>query len=133
MIRADKVQPWVAVKFLTVSFPSPMPALPHCYVTVVTALLMAQVPEGATPRTLSVHLMGEVTRSIKPGDDVTITGIFLPEQYTGFRAMRCVWRIVSVHGSFSGTQQDNAVNWTCQKTHTVASCFLSISCHSLSV
>ncbi|GLC33654.1 Mcm2-7 hexameric complex component [Pleodorina starrii] len=50
--------------------------------------LAEEVPEGATPRTLSVHLMGEVTRSMKPGDDVTITGIFLPEQYTGFRAMR---------------------------------------------
>lgn len=32
--------------------------------------------------------MGEVTRSMKPGDDVTIAGIFLPEQYTGFRGMR---------------------------------------------
>ncbi|KXZ44931.1 hypothetical protein GPECTOR_60g708 [Gonium pectorale] len=50
--------------------------------------LAEEVPEGATPRTLSVHLLGEVTRSMKPGDDVTITGIFLPEQYTGFRAMR---------------------------------------------
>ncbi|GLI59736.1 hypothetical protein VaNZ11_001684 [Volvox africanus] len=50
--------------------------------------LAEEVPEGATPRTLSIHLLGEVTRSIKPGDDVTITGIFLPEQYTGFKAMR---------------------------------------------
>ncbi|GIL88994.1 hypothetical protein Vretimale_16291 [Volvox reticuliferus] len=50
--------------------------------------LAEEVPEGATPRTLSVHLLGEVTRSVKPGDDVTITGIFLPEQYTGFKAMR---------------------------------------------
>ena len=47
-----------------------------------------QVPEGATPRTLSIHLVGEVTRTMKPGDDVTVTGIFLPEQYTGFRGMR---------------------------------------------
>ncbi|GIL53265.1 hypothetical protein Vafri_8912 [Volvox africanus] len=50
--------------------------------------LAEEVPEGATPRTLSVHLLGEVTRTMKPGDDVTITGIFLPEQYTGFKAMR---------------------------------------------
>ncbi|GFR49380.1 hypothetical protein Agub_g11405 [Astrephomene gubernaculifera] len=50
--------------------------------------LAEEVPEGATPRTLSIHLLGEVTRTMKPGDDVTITGIFLPEQYTGFRAMR---------------------------------------------
>ncbi|PNW77889.1 hypothetical protein CHLRE_10g455850v5 [Chlamydomonas reinhardtii] len=50
--------------------------------------LAEEVPEGATPRTLSIHLVGEVTRTMKPGDDVTVTGIFLPEQYTGFRGMR---------------------------------------------
>jgi len=50
--------------------------------------LHAQVPQGATPRTLKVHLCGELTRSVKPGDAVTISGIFLPEPFTGFRAMR---------------------------------------------
>ncbi|GFH26360.1 DNA replication licensing factor MCM7, partial [Haematococcus lacustris] len=49
---------------------------------------MVQVPEGATPRTLSVHLRGEICRSAKPGDEVLLSGIFLPEPYTGFRAMR---------------------------------------------
>ena len=48
----------------------------------------AQVPQGATPRTLKVHLSGDLTRSVKPGDAVTISGIFLPEPFTGFRAMR---------------------------------------------
>ncbi|KAJ9507934.1 hypothetical protein QJQ45_021173 [Haematococcus lacustris] len=47
-----------------------------------------EVPEGATPRTLSVHLRGEICRSAKPGDEVLLSGIFLPEPYTGFRAMR---------------------------------------------
>ncbi len=50
--------------------------------------LLAQVPQGATPRTLKVHLCGELTRTVKPGDAVTISGIFLPEPFTGFRAMR---------------------------------------------
>ncbi len=46
------------------------------------------MPQGATPRTLKVHLSGDLTRSVKPGDAVTISGIFLPEPFTGFRAMR---------------------------------------------
>lgn len=48
----------------------------------------AQVPQGATPRTMVVHLLGALTRSVKPGDAVTLTGIFLPEPFTGFRAAR---------------------------------------------
>lgn len=48
----------------------------------------AQVPEGATPRTISIHLRGEVCRSMKPGDVVILSGIFLPEPVQGFRAMR---------------------------------------------
>lgn len=48
----------------------------------------AQVPQGATPRSMSVQLRGELTRSMKPGSAVTVAGIFLPEPYTGFRAMR---------------------------------------------
>ncbi len=47
-----------------------------------------EVPEGATPRTVSVHLRGEVCRSMKPGDVVVLSGIFLPEPIQGFRAMR---------------------------------------------
>ena len=48
----------------------------------------AQVPQGATPRTMVVHLLGGLTRSVKPGDAVTLAGIFLPEPFTGFRAAR---------------------------------------------
>ena len=50
--------------------------------------MLVQVPQGATPRTMKVHLSGELTRSVKPGDAVTISGVFLPEPFTGFRAMR---------------------------------------------
>ncbi len=35
-----------------------------------------------------VHLLGALTRTIKPGDAVTLSGIFLPEPFTGFRAAR---------------------------------------------
>ena len=47
-----------------------------------------QVPQGATPRNLTVHLRGALTRTAKPGDAVTVAGVFLPEPFTGFRAMR---------------------------------------------
>jgi DNA replication licensing factor MCM7 len=47
-----------------------------------------EVPEGATPRTLALHLRGEVTRSMRAGDDVVVTGIFLPEPFTGWKALR---------------------------------------------
>ncbi|GBF93305.1 DNA replication licensing factor MCM7 [Raphidocelis subcapitata] len=47
-----------------------------------------EVPEGATPRTLSLHLRGEVTRSLKAGDNVVLAGVFLPEPFSGWKAMR---------------------------------------------
>ena len=37
---------------------------------------------------MTVHLLGELTRSLKPGNAVSIAGIFLPQPYTGFKAMR---------------------------------------------
>lgn len=46
-----------------------------------------EVPQGSTPRTLSVHLRGALTRRIKAGDSVTISGIFLPEPTSNRRAM----------------------------------------------
>lgn len=48
------------------------------------------MPEGATPRTLSLHLRGEVTRQLKAGDSVVLAGVFLPEPFSGWKAMRCV-------------------------------------------
>ena len=50
--------------------------------------LASEVPQGATPRSLSVTLRGELTRSLAPGAAVTVAGVFLPEPFTGFRAMR---------------------------------------------
>ncbi|KAL2643531.1 hypothetical protein R1flu_011118 [Riccia fluitans] len=50
--------------------------------------LAENVPKGHIPRTMSVHIRGELTRQVGPGDLVEISGIFLPIPYTGFRAMR---------------------------------------------
>lgn len=47
-----------------------------------------QVPIGSIPRTISVKLNGEVTRSCNAGDSVTISGIFLPQPFTGFKALK---------------------------------------------
>ena len=47
-----------------------------------------QVPQGATPRSLHLQVKGELTRSVKPGDSITMTGIHMTEPYTGFRAMK---------------------------------------------
>ncbi|KAI0511804.1 hypothetical protein KFK09_012436 [Dendrobium nobile] len=50
--------------------------------------LSEHVPKGHIPRSLTVHLRGELTRKVAPGDVVELSGIFLPIPYTGFRAMR---------------------------------------------
>ncbi|KAF3481812.1 DNA replication licensing factor CDC47 [Arthroderma uncinatum] len=47
-----------------------------------------QVPIGHIPRTLTVHLLGNLARQLNPGDNVDIAGIFLPTPYTGFRAIK---------------------------------------------
>lgn len=46
-----------------------------------------EVPHGSTPRTLTVHFRGSLTRTVKAGDAVTVAGIFLPEPLVGKRAM----------------------------------------------
>lgn len=50
--------------------------------------LPEHVPVGHIPRSMAVHVRGTNTRKCGPGDIVTITGVFLPMPYTGFRAMR---------------------------------------------
>ncbi|XP_057519852.1 DNA replication licensing factor MCM7 [Amaranthus tricolor] len=50
--------------------------------------LSEHVPKGHIPRSMTVHLRGELTRKVAPGDVVELSGIFLPIPYTGFRAMR---------------------------------------------
>ena len=47
-----------------------------------------QVPVGHIPRSMSVHLYGQLTRQLSPGDVVQVGGIFLPLPYTGFRGLR---------------------------------------------
>ncbi|KAF5357988.1 hypothetical protein D9756_001475 [Leucocoprinus leucothites] len=47
-----------------------------------------QVPVGHIPRSMTIHVHGNLTRSVHPGDVVHIGGIFLPIPYTGFQAIR---------------------------------------------
>uniref|UniRef100_A0A1J3GWA5 DNA replication licensing factor MCM7 n=1 Tax=Noccaea caerulescens TaxID=107243 RepID=A0A1J3GWA5_NOCCA len=50
--------------------------------------LAEHVPKGHIPRSMTVHLRGELTRKVSPGDVVEFSGIFLPIPYTGFKALR---------------------------------------------
>ena len=50
--------------------------------------LPGQVPMGHVPRTMSVHCHGELTRVAKPGDMVTLAGIFMPVRFSGLKALR---------------------------------------------
>lgn len=50
--------------------------------------LTDQVPMGHIPRSMTVHLYEDLTRSINPGDHIVVSGVFLPKPYTGFQAMR---------------------------------------------
>jgi DNA replication licensing factor MCM7 len=47
-----------------------------------------QVPVGHIPRTMTVHLNGNIVRQVSPGDIVNFAGIYLPTPYTGFQAVR---------------------------------------------
>ncbi|KAJ1664555.1 DNA replication licensing factor MCM7 [Coemansia sp. RSA 1646] len=47
-----------------------------------------QVPMGDIPRTLTIHCYESAVRKLNPGDVAHITGVFLPQPYTGFRALR---------------------------------------------
>ncbi|KIJ10524.1 hypothetical protein PAXINDRAFT_85941 [Paxillus involutus ATCC 200175] len=47
-----------------------------------------QVPVGHIPRSMTVHLNGNLTRMMNPGDVVHLGGIFLPIPYTGYQAIR---------------------------------------------
>ena len=50
--------------------------------------LSSDVPMGHTPRSLTVHVRGTLTRQASAGDAVSITGVFLPVPFTGYKAMR---------------------------------------------
>ncbi|KAJ2772219.1 DNA replication licensing factor MCM7, partial [Coemansia nantahalensis] len=47
-----------------------------------------QVPMGDIPRTLTIHCVEGTVRTLSPGDVAHVAGVFLPQPYTGFRAMR---------------------------------------------
>ncbi|WPK26871.1 hypothetical protein PUMCH_004236 [Australozyma saopauloensis] len=47
-----------------------------------------QVPVGHIPRSLTIHVNGDLVRSMNPGDIVDVSGVFLPSPYTGYRALR---------------------------------------------
>ncbi|KAF8163399.1 minichromosome maintenance protein mcm7p [Crassisporium funariophilum] len=47
-----------------------------------------QVPVGHIPRSMTIHINGNLTRLMNPGDVVHLGGIFLPVPYTGFQAIR---------------------------------------------
>ncbi|CCL99994.1 uncharacterized protein FIBRA_02019 [Fibroporia radiculosa] len=47
-----------------------------------------QVPVGHIPRSMTVHVHGNLTRHMSPGDVVHLGGIFLPIPYTGYQAIR---------------------------------------------
>ena len=46
------------------------------------------MPTGHIPRSLTVYVRGDGTRHASPGDQITVTGVFLPVPYSGFRAIR---------------------------------------------
>lgn len=50
--------------------------------------LSNQVPVGHIPRSISIHVNGDLVRSMNPGDVVDVCGIFMPSPYTGFRALK---------------------------------------------
>lgn len=50
--------------------------------------LASDVPPGNIPRMLTIHVRGGLVRSMTPGDYVDVSGIFLPQPYTGFQALR---------------------------------------------
>ena len=43
---------------------------------------------GHIPRTMTVHLYENMARQINPGDSVSVSGIYLPVPYVGFKAFR---------------------------------------------
>ena len=48
----------------------------------------SQVPTGHVPRTMTVHLSGELTRICSAGDTIEVSGIFMPVPHAGFRALK---------------------------------------------
>ncbi|GMH35691.1 hypothetical protein BSKO_03559 [Bryopsis sp. KO-2023] len=47
-----------------------------------------EVPQGETPRVLRIVVTGSLTQRAKPGDHVVVSGLFIPEPFVGFRAIK---------------------------------------------
>lgn len=50
--------------------------------------LASDVPPGNIPRMLTIHVQGSLVRSMNPGDMVDVSGIFLPQPFTGYQALK---------------------------------------------
>lgn len=69
-------------------FPSTRASKFSPYQDVKIQELASDVPPGNIPRMLSIHVRGPIVRSMTPGEMVDVSGIFLPQPYTGFQALR---------------------------------------------
>ena len=47
-----------------------------------------QVPIGHVPRTMHITAKGANTRKCAPGDIITVTGVYMPQPFMGFQAMK---------------------------------------------
>lgn len=47
-----------------------------------------QVPVGHIPRYMTIHVTEDLTRTMSPGDSVTISGVILPVPFVGYKALR---------------------------------------------
>lgn len=50
--------------------------------------LPEQVPVGSVPRSITAHVFGELTRLVTSGNEITVSGIFLPSRYSGWKQMK---------------------------------------------
>jgi DNA replication licensing factor MCM7 len=83
--RACRFSPFQEIKI------QEMASTPHsiaCFESDTFLIQADQVPVGHIPRSMSIHVHGNLTRLMNPGDVVHLGGIFLPMPYTGFQAIR---------------------------------------------
>lgn len=69
-------------------FPSTRASKFSPYQDVKIQELASDVPPGNIPRMLGIHVRGTLVRSMVPGDMVDVSGIFMPQPYSGFQALR---------------------------------------------
>jgi len=67
--------------------------------------MSAHVPVGGVPRSMKVILSGDLTRTVLPGDALSLTGVFAPAQMPWYRARS------------AGTMQDMYLDAHCIKKH----------------